>query len=366
MHSIRLLMLSGASLVGQNILNTLVDRRGSFHLTALNSVATEPALMDFDQVYLSGNLKEDPDRFAGRFRQVLEETDPHLVIPCRDDDVAFLARYAAAHPELARRLLAGAPEPAEAMLDKLDSWRFSHRDGLPFTPTLSANEAPEAVQAFARQHGYPLLAKPREGFASHGVVLLLDADQLQQISGRTDYILQKYLGEAGPVREYVQGIASVGVPLFHSFEAVKLSLQAFIAPDGQVVGLFATRNTMRQGRSEKVVVDPDPELAELGRRCGAVFSARGWRGPLNIQCQRSPTGELMIYEYNGRFTGATGARYLLGYDEVGLALKWFYGRELEGRPRDSELPRDVARLPVSRAADPAMVRSLQASGYWRR
>nr|NQU92217.1 hypothetical protein [Bacteroidota bacterium] len=39
------------------------------------------------------------------------------------------------------------------------------------------------------------------------------------------------------------------------------------------------------------------------------------------QMQKSyKTGDLKAYEFNGRFTGATAARYFLGYDEVGLAL----------------------------------------------
>jgi hypothetical protein len=33
------------------------------------------------------------------------------------------------------------------------------------------------------------------------------------------------------------------------------------------------------------------------------------------------TGELKAYEFNGRFTGATAARYFLGYDEIGFALE---------------------------------------------
>jgi hypothetical protein len=45
-----------------------------------------------------------------------------------------------------------------------------------------------------------------------------------------------------------------------------------------------------------------------------------------------PEGDYAIYEYNGRYTGATGARQLLGYDEVGMGLEHFGGIRLPESP----------------------------------
>lgn len=367
MDQIRLLMLSGASLVGQNILFAISDVRAAFRLSAVNSIATEPSLFDFDEAYLSGNLRDDPEKFRQRFMEVLAAVDPHLVIPCRDDDVAFLARLGESLPQESARFLCGASRPAEAMLDKESSWSFSRRHGLPYAPTMSTEAAAASVAGFADEHGFPLLAKPRQGFASHGVFLVLDQAQLDRAIGRPGYVLQKYVGDAAPVLSYARNVVTEGVPLFHTFETIKLSIQAFIAPDGLTAGVFATRNTMRQGRSERVVKDDDPELAALGARCARVFSELGWRGPLNIQCQRTPTGDLTIYEYNGRFTGATAARYLMGYDEIGIALRTFCGLCMGTSQSGTGHPRvEVVRLQCSRSADPAQVMRLMQDGYWCR
>lgn len=364
MESTRLLLLSGACLVGQNILAALDGRRGGLHLSAINSVAAEPALFDFDEVFLSGNLRDDPDAFARRFGEVLATVGPHLVLPCRDDDVAFLARFAETRPASSAKFLCGASAPAEAMLDKQASWQFSRRHGLPFAPTTSCDGDASTLAHFAAEHGFPLVAKPRQGYASRGVFLVLDAAQLERLAGRGDYIVQQYLGDGDAVHDHARRVALAGIPLFHSFEAVKLSIQAFIAPDGHIAGLFATRNTMRQGRSERVARDDDPTLAALGRQCATAFAGAGWCGPLNIQCQRAPSGELMIYEYNGRCTGATAARRLLGYDELGLALEQFCG--IAGRGHgEGAVPREVVRLPSSRAIDADAVARLETYGHWR-
>lgn len=363
---IRLLLLSGANLVGQNILAALSGIRSRVHLTAINSVAAEPTLFNFDEVFLSRGLSEEPDLFEHLFQDVLESNAPDLVIPCRDDDVSFLARMRESRPERSARFLCGSAATATAMLDKEMSWNFSRLHGLPFVETISAEASPESITCFAQEHGFPLIAKPRQGFASRGVFLVLDHEQLSQIVGTSGYILQKFLGDATAIRNYAKSVATRGIPLFHTFEPIKLSIQSLIAPDGRVAGMISTRNTMRQGRSDKVTLADDPEVTRLGELCAKVFSEQGWRGPLNIQCQRDLSGELCIYEYNGRFTGATSARYLLGFDEVGLAIETFCGATLNrlpaaGRPAS---PTEIVRLPISRAFDREDVDVLLRSGYW--
>lgn len=360
-----ILFLSGASLVGHNVLATLAGRRGGLHLAAINSLAGEPALFDFDEAFLAGRLKDDPDAFGRRFDEIMALLQPRLVIPCRDDDVAWLAARAAARPELAPRFLCGAPGPARAMLDKAASATLSARHGLPYAPTLATDTDPARLTKFADRHGYPLIAKPRQGFASRGVFLIMHPAQLARLAGRPDYVLQRYLGDGAEARAYLDACAHDGIPLFHSFEADKHALQAFIAPDGSLEGLLATRHTMRQGRSERVSRQDDPTLIELGHCCAAAFSAEGWRGPLNIQCQRSPRGDYGIYEYNGRYTGATAARHLLGYDEVGMGLEHFAGIRLAPTPEPRRWPDDVQRLPLSRAVDEAWVETLKREGRWR-
>jgi len=357
-----LLFVSGASLVGQNAMDALAHRRCGLRLVATNSLASEPTLFDFDEVYLTPSLRDDPSGFQRRFQEILETVEPHLVIPCRDDDILFLARLQEASPDWHGRFLCGNAGLAEVMLDKFLSWEFSQRHDLPYVPTMRLDAEPDAIAAFVERQGFPLIAKPREGFASRGVSLLLDEKQLRKTLGRPNYILQQYLGEPEPIRAYARQVAEEGIPLFHSHEGVKHSIQAFITPAGEMAGLFATCNTMRSGKSDRVEVDPAPDVPELGRRCAEAFAAQGWRGPLNIQCQRAPDGKMMIYEYNGRFTGATAGRYLLGYDEIGLAMQTFSG--LGHWDEGTALGQAVIRLPQSRAIEATPVAELRKDGYW--
>jgi hypothetical protein len=99
-------------------------RAALFRLSAINSVATEPSLFDFDEVYLSGSLRDDPEKFRQRFMEILAAVDPHLAIPCRDDNVVFLAKLSEVPVLRDRKISVQCSEPAEAMLDKYQAGNF--------------------------------------------------------------------------------------------------------------------------------------------------------------------------------------------------------------------------------------------------
>lgn len=360
--------MSGGSLVGQNILAALESRRADLDLHALNSVADEPALFDFDTVWLAPALRDEPITFAQRFEQVNATVAPDLIIPCRDDDIAWLARWADAHPDWRPRVLCGTADLADMMLDKARSADWSLQHDLPFVPSIRAAADPQALRVFAARHGYPLLYKPREGFASRGVHLIVDEAQLLRCATRADGLVQRYLGDPAAVAAYTAAAAVDGPPLFHSFEETKVSLQARIRRDGTVAATVATRHVMRMGRSMDVDLTDEADALALAQGCASVFAEAGWCGPLNIQCQRTPAGELFIYEYNGRFTGATAARHCLGFDEVGETLADWIGPGAAttgpaAAPPSSAASR-VRKYAINRPLQPAATAALLRDGVW--
>jgi hypothetical protein len=360
----RLLLLSGASLVGQNILAALSERRDQLVLFAANSKADEPALFDFDAAYLTPSVASDPDAFDQRFDAILDESMPDLVVPCRDDDVAFLATRAERDSRARCRYLCGTSAIANALLDKWESWRLSDAYGLPFARTIRGDCTTGELEDLVRRHGFPLIAKPRRGFASRGVVLVLNEHQLAKLQGRSDYVFQEYLGNPERAHDYAASVSSDGAPLFHTFEEIKHSIQGCISPEGHISGVMVTDNLMRFGRSERVDVATDLELQSVGVEWVATFATSGWRGPINIQCQRGPDGRIKIYEYNGRFTGATSARHLLGFDEVGMVVRDWTGCRLRAYVPPAGT-RSVFRSMSSRMLDQGKVSKLSQTLVWR-
>lgn len=359
----RLLLVSGGSLVGGNILDALAGRRNEVEVYATNSAASGCFLEDFDGVFLTPQTLSDTAAYAARFVDVFEALQPDLVIPCRDDDVVFLAEFGIERPDLASRFLCGPPHIARATYDKHLSWRFSVEHGLPFVASLATPVARQEALEFAAEHGFPLLVKPLSGFASRDVRLVIDEAQLSRATQEPGLLIQRFLGRRAAVISAWNSFVTNGVPLFHSFEGLKHSIQIMIGPQGECAGVFCSVNVNRNGTSLSLERSDDPDAFELGRRCAAVFGAAGWRGPVNIQCQKTPEGAIWIYEFNARFSGATAARCCLGYDEVGLALSLFTGTPITPRPPHRGAAR-VTRIAVDRVDNEDVNEALIRSGSW--
>ena len=365
MSKLRLLVLSVGTQVGQNVLSTLAGRRDGLALIATSTVSHEPAVFDYDVVYLAPPTAAEPEAFERCLLDVMDREHVDLVIPCRDDDVVFLASLRDRRPDLAPLLLCGSAAAARIIGDKWLSGEFCVQHGLPFVPSI-IDGSPQDRTAFARQHGFPLLAKPRRGYASQDVYLISNDAQLEHALARDGWIVQKFLGDRRTIADYIASFETKGVPLYHTFQGLKHSIQALIAPDGPVVHVICTRNMSRQRRSKWVEPDRDPLSLELGIACAKAFSASGWRGPLNIQCQRDTDGLLLIHEFNGRFTGATVDRWLLGYDEVGAAVESFTGHRIRSDRPQATASLEAFESLVARGADPRHVESLASDRVWRR
>ena len=304
---IKIIFLSGGSLVGRNLLDVLSGRREDLELIAFNSIASEPSLFEFDRVYISPALVEDADLYRAFFLEKVQKEKPNFIIPCRDEDVAFLAKIKSEKLLDEIPALTGSYKIASAFLDKWKSFEFSVLHNLPFAKTISSDSSEDDLNQFLKEVSLPLIAKPKNGFASKGVILIYSNEQLSILRGRKDYIFQEYLGDPGKIHEYLDQVQTFGIPLFHSFEELKLSCQAMIGPKGDLGGFLVTEHLMKQGVSAKVSICKDEKVIGLAKEWVEKIILAGWVGPINIQFQKKITGEFLIYEYNGRFTGATSA-----------------------------------------------------------
>ena len=228
------------------------------------------------------------------------------MIPCRDDDVAFLADYKERRPELAKGFLCGNRFTADAACDKWLSWQFSVDRGLPFAPTLATPVGAQA-ETFASDCGFPLVAKPRRGFASRGISLVCNEAQLRRVAAQDGYVIQKYLNDPSSLEAHLRSTDQMGIPLFHSFEGTKISVEIFIAPNGSPAGNYCFSITIADDRTMRFERHQSAEAKALGEQCIRAFADAGWRGPMNIQCKLTPGGRLIIFEFNGRFNERDGS-----------------------------------------------------------
>jgi len=315
-----LLITSVGSLVGQNIFDTLNGRRHSFHVIGLNTNENNPVIFRCDHVIKCPPA--DTPGFDSYLSSVIDQTQPDFVLPGRDADVGILAEIRRRRPELSGKLPVGTPELAGMMDDKSSSAAFASAHGLPFARTVDSREKNiSVICASLGQLGYPMVAKPRNGFGSHGVKYILTEAQALQLLNRYPglYVFQTLIDPPLGFHEYCEAYLrdlQAGIPAFFQLpDDRQYAGQCMISNDGSIGPVFCSRSLMVLGRCERSEAVDHSGMKKTIQDYASVLAESGWKGPLNVQGRMGPEGFTAI-ELNGRFSGSTSARSWMGYDEI--------------------------------------------------
>lgn len=291
--------------VGRAILQSVHLSKYDYVLTGTSSVAL--------QVHGTPVHLFPPTSDRSGFEQALIEAircdRPQLLLPGRDEDASVLAAIA---PRLAcygTRVAGGSERLAVAALDKATSECLAPNI---FVRTVCSASA---ALALAQERGWPLVLKPRTGFASRGVRLARDEGSLL-VQMQQDEVAQEFL------------YAGSAFPNVRSGEH---SVQLLLGPDSALLGAFYSVNELVDGKPTRIrTVPPSEEVVEL---LSKHLKQLGATGPWNFQGMRKAGGHLRFFEVNARMTGISGLRASLGFNEVDLLYDAFVlGRTPSGAP----------------------------------
>ena len=181
--------------------------------------------------------------------------------------------------------------------DKADTCQRLQKEGIPIPKSAWDLSLKEAV-LWSRSIGYPVIVKPRSGFASQNVHVLHDDEELNFYFPRTPSpILQEYLSLNNKEEEFTCAV--------------------FVDRNGSPVGTFMARRELSAGATYRAEVNFWPEIHELLLKIGAVLRPRG---PLNVQLRLTERGPVP-FELNIRCSGTAAIRAYFGYNEPEMLLR---------------------------------------------
>lgn len=213
-----------------------------------------------------------PD-FIPRMLEICREYDVTTVVPTIDTELAILSRTREEFAAAGTEVLVSAPEVIELSSDKwkFNSWLLEH--GFPGITTFEVDGfSPELLAG-------PVVAKPRGGSSSVGVIRADSADRLDLASLSRDYIIQECV------------------------EGVEVTIDFAVSRSGKFLGAVPRKRIeVRGGEVSKGVTVRNPELEEFTRQFAEALP--GAFGILNVQVfLNEDNGDFRVLELNARVGG---------------------------------------------------------------
>lgn len=300
----RILVTGAGGNVAQGILKALADSGLASWVAATDVNPCSPGLFLVDRGYVVP--KADDPAFESILANIIRDERIDLTLVGADAETLHLARLRQPLEDATgSRVLVSPHDVVARCHDKWLTSQWFRAEGLAHPETVLAGDMPGAG-SLARRFGYPLVIKPRTGFASRDVILAENASQLAAACGR--------FGDAAVVQEHV------GDP------GREFTATAFSTKPGVVRAVLVMRRELLQGTSVRVEPVEDVELSRSVR----LWAERlGGLGPVNFQFRLTPRGPV-CFEVNARFSGTMGARYHFGYNDAAMAVRHFaLGEEIE-------------------------------------
>lgn len=290
------ILVTGASgIVGYGILKTL--REAPFPLTLFgSSIHPVSVASKFCHTFIQAPATSN----SGYLNWLLETVtnfNIQTIVPGIETDVFFLNKHRQQLADSNCFPLLNQEKLINLCRDKWLFFEFLQHYNLPcLIPTQKWNGNISSLN----HASYPILFKPREGYAGRGHQLVENKAGLSSLppSFVDTYIVQPYIGNKA--QEYSVAVFGDGQGDFFN----KLCLKRTLSPMGYTdFGQFV-------------------ELNDIDSTLKALCTILKPLGPTNFQF-RLHKGEYKLLEVNPRISSSTSIRALLGYNEAVMALNYF-------------------------------------------
>jgi nucleoside-diphosphate-sugar epimerase len=256
------------------------------------------------------------ENYTDALVQKCKEYKIDLLIPGLDDEVLVISENINKFQNAGILPLVANKELVRLCRDKDQMSRQLNKSAEVFVQSFSKEELLSINSSENVNVNYPLIAKPRGGFASRGVKIIKDATELAQVPD--NYIIQELAIPKRSDPNYNYCIQQIEQNL--NPQVSEISIQLVADQNGKLIGKMASYNKLNNGVPIEIVPIEKKEIWDVVEKLIPKLIELGLKGPLNIQGRITDKG-LKIFEMNPRFTGITGLRALMGFNEVEASIK---------------------------------------------
>lgn len=219
-----------------------------------------------------------PDALVSQLRA----NDVDVLLPGIDSEIVLLSRQRQLFETAGIKVALAPADLIEAADDKLATASYVRAHGLSAPPTCDA-ATPQDLE-------FPIVAKPRRGQGSKGVMILDDRRSLDAFLAerRPNYCLQRYV------------------------EGPEITVGFLYDWSGVLRDAIAMERTLENGRTVRGTVTRSPEILRFIDDFGARIAGAGAvNAQLRLHSQLGP----QIFEINARLSGSTEMRVAVGFND---------------------------------------------------
>jgi carbamoyl-phosphate synthase large subunit len=222
--------------------------------------------------------------------ELIHSKNIQMVLPFVDPAIAVASELKKLLPDI--YIPCASTEICRIMFDKQLSAEWFESLGVSVPRTYRPNKEPF----------FPLIAKPRAGSASKGIVVVHNQEELKIFSEEqniSEYLLQYYIEDGQ-----------------------EFTVDAFLSKDKEVISVVPRiRLEQSGGEAVRSITIHDKTVEDLSLK---ILQTKAFAGPVTIQFIRDPrSGETFIMEINPRYGGAVITSFAAGADTTAcLVDEW--------------------------------------------
>lgn len=235
-------------------------------------------------------LKWDDENILSHLKETIKKHDIHIVLPFVDGATLVAAQL--------KNVLKNVfiPVSSEAtcstMFDKMEAneWFKQHKIIVP-----------------SDNGKYPLIAKPRHGSASKGLIIIHTEGDLKNFKinfNEKDFLIQNYL------------------------TADEYTVDTYVSREGKILSAVPRKRIeVTSGESTKSITIRDQEIINLSTH---ILSLANFQGPITLQFLREKkTNQLYMMEINPRFGGGVTTSIQAGADSTQMLLNEYLHKSVK-------------------------------------
>lgn len=301
----KIILVSGASgIVGYGILKSL--KSSNKELTLIGTTIYNDSVAEgFCDIFVKAPPTNSDD-YIQWIIDTIKKYKIDLIVPGIEADMYKWAENKDLIEQTGTKILINNLNLIELCKDKWEFYKYMKIHNLPFIIESSLNNDFEIL---ADTLGMPMLAKPRCGFGSKGIIKIENIELFKSIQKTigTDTMIQEYIGSDD--EEY--------------------STSAFCDGRGSYSGIITLKRKLsKDGFTQNAEVI---DLKEINNAVSILCDYFKPIGPTNFQF-RKYKDEVKLLEINPRISSATSIRSSFGYNESSMSIDFFLDNKIIERP----------------------------------